>query len=289
VKRIIPYLFSLAVSLPLLASNNGEEKFSLFADYNQIAQARFKNPTHRHRAIRFSEERAIGRYTHHIDDLNGMTCGVGYLGTQFHFSHRPKFNQKHFDNLLLEIGAYTKEIDKWRLDANLNIQMNTEHLSLSRYTFFTGLLHGQYKWHEKRNLHIGILSYSGMRYSRVLPVIGIDYKPSEKWKLNLIFPLNVSAVYSINSNWSTEVGLRYFLARQRLQDDDRLSRGLVAYRNWGAEAGINYKCGDRITFNAHVGESLGGRMRVSHRDDRHRHHYEIKSAPYFGLMAKIAF
>ena len=167
--------------------------------------------------------------------------------------------------------------------------MNTDHFSLSRYTFFTGLLHGAYKWHSKRNLHVGIVAYGGMRYSRMLPVIGIDYKKSEKWQFNAVFPLNVSAVYSLNSNWSAEAGLRYFLTRQRLGNDEELRRGFVAYRNWGAEAGLNYRCNDHISLNVHVGESLAGRMRVSRHDDRHRHHYKIKPAPYFGLMAKIAF
>src|SRR5262249_39578712 len=113
---IIPYFLSLAVSLPLLASDNGEEKFSLFAAYHHVAEAKFRHPTHRHRRIRFSEEKAVGSYTHQFDDKKGMTVGIGYLGSQFHFSHRPKFDQKHFDNLLLEIGAFTQEIEKWQLD-----------------------------------------------------------------------------------------------------------------------------------------------------------------------------
>ncbi|MBS0655532.1 MAG: hypothetical protein JSR46_07140 [Verrucomicrobia bacterium] len=123
----------------------------------------------------------------------------------------------------------------------------------------------------------------------MLPVVGMDYTHSEKWKFNLVFPLNVSAVYSMDSNWSCEGALRYFLTRQRLEKDDRIHRGLVAYRNWGAEIGLNYRLSERIYINAHVGESIAGRMRVSNHEDRHRHHYKIKPAPYFGLVAKIDF
>lgn len=288
-KRFISYLLPLVLSSTLMAG--GEEKplpISIFADSTHIAPAKFRHP-HNHHHLTFSESRAVANYTHTLNDTNGLSFGTGYLGTKFHFSKHPKFKQRHFDNALFNIGGFTKEAENWFWDANLNVQMNTEHFSLSRYAFFTGLLHGQYRWHSNRNLHVGFIGYTGLRYSRMLPIIGFDYKMSQKWKFNAVFPLNVSAVYSINNHWSIETGLRYFLTRQRLGKDENLRRGFVAYRGLGAEIGLNYRCNDHIYLNAHVGESLSSRMRVSNHNDHHRRHYKMGPAPYVGVMAMIAF
>src|SRR5262249_36406746 len=157
----------------------------LQTSFNHVNRAAFTHPEReRHHHLTFAEGCVLGTYMHQLSEKRKLLLGAGYLGTTFHFSHHPRrssFEQRHFDNLLLQFGLSTKEIDRWDWNAKLGLQINTEHFRLSRYTFFSGLLHGRYDWHENRNLHVGILGYAGMRYTRLLPIVGFDYKYSNKW------------------------------------------------------------------------------------------------------------
>jgi hypothetical protein len=214
------------------------------------------------------------------------------MRTTYTFSHHPRktsFHEHHFNNLLLDIGGATEAVEEWVWDAGIGLQINTEHFSLSRYTFFSGTLHGRHTYNKDCNLHVGIVGDSGMRYSRVLPIIGFDYEFSKKWKLNAVFPINMALVYSIDDNWAVDTAIRYILSRQRLNDHGHNPRGLVAYRNWGAELGLNYDYKEMLMVNLHVGDCFAGRMRISNRHDRHRKHLRLDSALYYGLHATIVF
>jgi hypothetical protein len=258
--------------------------------YNHISNAKFHKPNSlRHHHLDYTEEYVLGTYKHAYTDTTGFKYGIGYQGEKFHFSDHPKFSQRHFSNLLLRLGAYTKDVERWRWSLDFVSKTNAEHFDVSRYTFFTGQLKGKYAWHEKRNLYAGILTFMGMHYSRALPIVGFDYTPNEKWKFNAIFPLNMKVEYGFAKNWSAGAGIRYFFARERMGKDDKLKRGLVAYRNWGLEAALNYRLNSHISLNAHVGESFAGRMRVSNQHDGNRKHLKLGMAPYFGFAAELAF
>jgi hypothetical protein len=190
--------------------------------------------------------------------------------------------------MLFHVGAKTRELEGWKWKANILAQVNTEHFS-SRYTFFEGELYGRYAWHQNRNLYAGILAFTGLRYSRALPIVGFDYKFSDKWKLNAVFPLDMALVYFINPHWSVDAGIRYFLNRQRLGEHGTFRRGFVAYRNWGAEGGLNYALNESVRIKLHVGDAFAGRMRISNHNDRHRKHLKLDSSVYYGLDASIAF
>jgi hypothetical protein len=303
VKKLFIFL-SIATSLSAFATSNQknrttyieelalpqqepeEEPWSLIGDYVFIGKSSFRKP-HSHRHLRFSQGRVLATYTESQNNLSGYSFGAGYMNSHFSTKkHRP-FHDKHFHNLLLDIGAFTRQIERWNWSANLELQINTEHFSLSRYTFFTGLFTGQYQWHKKRNLYAGITFTTGMRYTTVLPVVGFDYKPTKKLTFNAVFPINISAVYALTDRWTADIGLRFFLSRQRFGKDDHPKRGFVAYENTGIEGGINYKCNDHIMINIFAGEAFGGRLRVSNHNDHHRRNYKQKTAPYIGLLARI--
>ena len=279
---------SLCFLSPLLSDE--PDKWSVDALYNHIPTARFHRPnSQRHHHLNFSETYLLGTYTHRHSDTTGFKYGVGFQGNTFHFSHHPLFSQRHFSNLLLRVGAYTKDIERWKWNLDLFSKTNTQHFHLSRYTYFTGQLKGKYAWHEKRNLYAGVIAFMGMHYSRALPIIGFDYTPSPRWKFNVVFPLNINVEYGLNAHWFLEGALRYFFTHDRMGKDDKLKRGLVTYRNWGLEGAINYRLNKDIILNAHVGESLAGRMRVSNQHDHHRKHLLLGCAPYFGFAAELTF
>jgi hypothetical protein len=263
--------------------------FSVEAEYEQFSHAKIYMPeTHKNTHLSLSTTNTLATYEWQTSEQTACHFGVGYQGMHFDFSKKPPFSQKHFANALFDIGGYTKEVEGWKWKADLLAQINAENFALSRYTFFTGLLKGKYAWHKKRNLHVGILAYAGMRYSRALPVLGFDYIPNDTWKLSIVYPLHMFLQYKLNQNWSVETGIRYFLARQRMNEGDTLRRGYVAVRTWGAEIGLNYVINDWMKINAHIGEVLENRMRVSDRHDKNRKHFRLRDAAGFGFVASIA-
>lgn len=268
---------------------SSEQLFTLDADFEHFNNARLsKSGSYKKSHLSLSSINALVSYEGPATDKSACYFGAGYQGMNFDFTNKAPFSQKQFNNGLFNIGGYTKAIDRWKWKGDLLAQISTDHFALSRYTFLTGLLKGKYDWHKKRFLHVGVLAYAGMRYSRALPVLGFDYIPNESWKVSIIYPLHMYVQYNLNKNWSVQTGLRYFLTRQRMGDEHKLPRGFVAFRTWGAEIGVNYVVNDRIKINAHIGETLSSRMRVSNRNDRHRKHFKLDNAPGFGLIASIA-
>jgi hypothetical protein len=264
-----------------------EVPWSLIGDYVAVGKASFKRP-HSHHHFRFSQGKVLGTYTESQNNVSGLSGGVGYMNSTFTTTKHFPFHKKHFHNLLLNIGGFTRHIEQWNWSSSLELQTNTEHLSIARYTLFTGLLTGQYEWHKKRNLYAGVAFTTGMRYTRVLPVVGFDYRPNAKLTFNAVFPINISAVYALTDHVTVDLGLRLFLSRQRFgKERDAPKRGFVTYTNTGLEGGINYKYDDRITFNMFAGEAFGGILRISNRNDHHSHRYKQKPAPYVGLLARI--
>ncbi len=297
-KRLIPYisLFSLALTTMLSADEAQQDKepnIEVMASYINIDREKFSHTkSQRGHHLSYSEGYVLGAYKHALPSKTDLEFGLGYMDTRFSFSHDTKhtsFDQHHFHNLLAQFGATTKEVEKWEIDAGLSLQMNTDNFSLSRYTLFTGIVHGKHDFRENCHLHAGVLIFTGMQFTRVIPVIGFDYEFSKELKLNAVFPENMSLVYSINDHWSVDATVRYMFSRQRLNDHGSNPRGLVGYLNWGAEAGATYAFNDRCSINLHVGETLGGRMRLSDRHDNHRKHLRLDSSLYYGLEASVAF
>ena len=278
--------------LPLTLLSAEDAPVECIANYDHINSSKFNSPhSSRHHSLSFGEGTFLATYTQKLNSQLGLKYGVGYTNTKLDFTHRPHIEQKTFNNLLLSIGGYVKTQDKWLWDTNLYLQMNTEQLSLSRYTFFRGYLHGKYEWKEDINLHVGLEGVTGMHYTHIWPSVGFDYQYSPKIRFNAIFPSNLSAIYFFTERTSINASAHFFLSRQRLgiNESDHLKRGLIAYRNVGLELGFNYRIMDRLLANIHIGQALGGRLRVSRRNDRKRHHYRQKPAPYFGLVACLAF
>lgn len=299
-KRLLATLFSLAAMNVIIADEHPtrvEEpnpNTALTVSFNDFEKAKFsKTRSQRGHHFKFSQGYVLGNYVQTLaNKKTDIEYGVGYMKSKFKFSHQhhmTSFKQQNFNNLLLQMGANMRQVQDWKVNVGLGAQLNTEHLTSARYTLFSGVIHGIYDLQEKTHLHVGLTGYSGLRYTRVLPVLGFDYAFSEKLLLNAVFPLNMSLVYAFNKEFAVDAAIRFMTSRQRLNKNNENSRGLVTYRNWGGEIGLNYTPNEHFRINLHVGETFGTRMRISNRKDHDRKHLRLDSALYYGLDATIAF
>ncbi len=281
------------------APNNDNKKEEEYASHctlfhDSVGKGKVKQERHsRHGSLGYAQTGFMISHSESSEEKKGLDYAIGYKHDAFHWGHKKKrFHERNFNNVLLSFGGHTSEVENWKVEANVGLDINTRHFALSRYTLFKGFLQGKYTWKPDTNLYIGVLGITGMRATSVLPIIGFDYKASDKWNFNFIIPYNISAVYTINERWSCDAAFRTFYSHQRLgthERSHRLRRGIITYRNTGVELGLKYKDDDRINASIHIGETLGGRLRTENHSGKQRKHFKVGSAAYIGARLTIGF
>jgi hypothetical protein len=289
--------FLLFFLVPLRILIAGEELtpdpvWNLTATYDQISPSKWRSKNaHRAHTVAFKETNLIATCIKNFNEHNSLEYGIGYVNTHLNHKQRWHFEQETFNNLLISLGEHNKSLDYWRFDTNVYMQANTQHLSSPRYLFFRWLFHSIYEWRKDLRFNIGVEGTTGMHYTYTWPALGFEWEPSEQWRLNFVYPSNISALYNISQHFSVIGSMHYFISRQRLGEDEeqKLKRGLIAYRNTGLELGLNYNLGQKLLINFHIGHALGARVHVSDRHDQHHHYHKFRSAPYFGGIINYLF
>jgi hypothetical protein len=206
------------------------------------------------------------------------------------WTNNPFFEQQNFGELIVGLGAFTKRIPNWLWQAQVTMNMDTEHRNWNLYTNYDLLLWGRYTTcNPDINLHVGFWMQTGMKIDHIYPIIGFDWVFAEDWKLNLVFPMNVSLVYTMDDSWSIALAGRFFDIRRRVGRDEPLSQGLFQYHNVGAELAVNYKLCDWLHANVHAGYTLWGKYKISNRENKHPTHFDIDSSWYAGGQLGVNF
>lgn len=261
--------------------------FSLSVDFNATGKAKFEHDHCRHlKDVQFAIASIDGSMVFYYNSCckEGLLATASYTYTRIKWEN-PFFEQNHFDTVSLGIGGFTERAENWLWQAQVLLNADVDYFQASQNLYWNLVLSGRYAYNECLGLSFGFIAFTGMKIDRIWPILGIDWQINESWKLNLIYPLNVSLVYAWNSNWSLAVAGRAFDERHRVgkAKRERWERGLLEYRATGVEGSIRYKsCNGRWQAELHAGEILGGRVKVSNRHHRHIHRFNFKTAPYVG-------
>lgn len=218
------------------------------------------------------------------------TIGVTYSRTRLDWQYNPFFTQKDIDWVSLNFGGITERVKDWTWRAQVSINFdNIEHWNLEDYMNYDLLLWGRYAYTPNFGVHLGAIALTGMKIDRVYPIVGIDWIYNCNWKLNLVFPMDISLTYTINRCWSVALAGRFFNERHRVKKDQFYTEGLWFYTSSGAELAVNYNPTKRISANIHAGADFGGHLKVANRHYRHGHRLRFESAPYAGGELNINF
>lgn len=211
-----------------------------------------------------------------------LTATIGYTYTNIDWKN-PFFRQHDFNTVSIAIGGFSKRDPCWRWAGQVQVNADINGFHLWDYITVDMILAGRYTWNECVGLHIGFIALTGMKIDHIYPIIGFDWRINEHWKLNAVYPLNISLLYIMNEQWSVGIAQRNFEVRHRVDHDNHLKRGLIQYQATGIEAGIYYlSCDQAIEANLHVGEILGGKVKVANEHHKHSKRFRFKTAPYFG-------
>jgi hypothetical protein len=190
------------------------------------------------------------------------------------------------DQLSFTFTTFSQRLHNWLWMASLTANWEPRFNNFSEYTNYDLLFWGRYACNRDFNMHIGFFAQTGMKIDRIYPVIGFDWLINPKWKLNAIFPLNISVVYTINDNWNAALAGRLFDLRYRLGSHEK--RALLQYRNCGAELAINYER-KHFSANIHGGVTTGGQFKLSNRHNKNKRHFDMEPAGYCGGEAVVKF
>lgn len=263
--------------------------FSAFAD--AIGESKIRNGYFKGDDISFAIAQAQLAYTFYYSKVysEGANVALSYTATRIQWPNNVWFNQERFNTVSLTIAGFTGRLPKWvwrsQIAANLDLG---EGYCTGKYLNYDGMLWGRYARCNHMGWHIGFILETGMRMDRVYPIIGLDWLISERWKLNLIFPVNVSLEYLLNQNWTLSLAGRVFNVRHRVNREESHGKHLVRYTNTGIELATKY-INHMFVFNIHGGLTLGGDYRIANQHNKHPHHYKFKSAGYFGSALEVKF
>jgi hypothetical protein len=214
----------------------------------------------------------------------GLLATVAYTYTRIKWDN-PYFSQNHFDTVSLAIGGFTERAENWLWKGEVRLNADVDYFDISDNLFWNIVLAGRYAYTENIGLNIGFIAFTGMKIDRFYPIIGFDWKINESWRLDLVYPTNIALTYSLSEQWSFDVAGRAFDERHRVGKSKlhEWNKGLIEYRAGGIEIGVNYKtCNGNWLANVHVGEILGGRVRVATKGHHNLKRYTFKNAPYVG-------
>ncbi len=267
--------------------------FKIEANYDGAAKADFRESALEGQNLRFATGSIAGSFVFYYNPCykEGAVVALGYVDTLIDWNHNPFFDQDRFHTARVALGGFSERVKRWNWQAQVAVNINTDHWNLADYSTYDLLLWGRYQWlcNPDIGLHIGFLAETGMKIDRIYPIVGFDWKINSCWKINAIFPINFSVVYNWTNNLALSVGSRFFDVRYRAGKDQPLPMALVEYRSVGAEAGVTYTYAPWFNANLHAGYILGGSLKISDRHHMHGRHFKFRSSAYVGGEVDVKF
>lgn len=264
--------------------------FKFSANANFIGKAKFKKDKQKGQHLQYNDEEVNARliYFYNPDYKEGAYLTLGYNHTHLKWNENPYFEKHDFRVASLTLGAFTHRICNWLWLGALDINVDTDHVDFE-YTNYDALLWGRYAYRSDLGVNIGLIVETGMKIDHLYPIFGIDWDISEKWKLNLIYPVNVSILYQFSKNWSISLAARAFKTRNRVGSHEPLPKGIIMYQNTGAEINLEYDEEEKLSANIYGGYTFGGTLKIANRHYEHKHRFPFKSAGYVGGEVGVKF
>lgn len=225
-------------------------------------------------------------YYYNPNYSEAANAALAYTESYFGWPENPWFEETHFHTLTLSLGGITKRLDRWIWRGELQINYDGWDEFNGSYFNYNFLLWGRYALYQDIGIHMGFYIETGMRMDHIYPVIGFDWKISEKWRLSAVFPTDMILEYQLNRNWILAIAGRTFSNRHRAAPHD--NKCVVRYTNFGLEAMIKYNR-PGIEANIHAGVTTGGRLRIANHLNHHPDNLHLDPTGYVGAAIDSKF
>lgn len=277
----------------------GAIQISATADY--IGSSKFDKKRHhprlKHQRNHYNEESVEGLGVFYYNPIRKEGLGAlgGYTHTEFKWKQNPYFHQRHFHTINAGIVGFSHRLCDWMWKGQVNFNFDVNHFRWSQYVTADLFFWGRYEYSRCVGFDIGLIALTGMKIDHVYPIIGFDWRINEQWKLNAVFPTDVSLVYQVTKDFQLAVAGRVFYSRHRVGRNEPVPRALIQYQNYGVEFGVTYDPQNLFCWladfdlNLHIGYAGGGRVKIANRHYHHSHRFFFNGAPYAGGELSVKF
>ncbi len=260
--------------------------------YDSIFNEKFEKDNHaalERNSFNFSEFDTTLDYIFFFTKKEAGMIGLEYSLDHFGWKDNPFFNEENFNNVYLRLGGMTKRWCNWVWKGAAVCDFDANNFNLWDSTIYSLTTEGRYAINDNFGWTIGFIAWSGIKTTCIYPIVGFDYKWGCNWKLNLVYPFNISLAYLFSDNWSMSVNYRIFYSRHRLGKKEPQPLGIIQYQDRGVELALNYFCSPYIEANIHAGGAFDGRLKLADRDNHRSTYYRFKTSPYVGASVHARF
>lgn len=259
--------------------------FRLDANYRAVGKAKFKEGAKQLSSLLYADSLDTVSFSHYVTDSNLLTWQAGYSYLKLDWDKNPRFRQENFNYGLASLTWTSHSITNWRLLFNFGISADAHHFDLGNTGVYSGMAWGRYEYTDNLHFHLGFFGYVGVENHYILPILGIDWKIEEKWKLNAIFPWDFSLTYTIDDHWSTALAFAAFGGPYRFPR--RAEKGIGSFHNAifevyakGMELDLTYQHKPHLTAGIGAGWNFGGWILIKDAHNHHGKYFKFGAAPY---------
>ncbi len=146
--------------------------------------------------------------------------GIGWEGTRYQWDNNPYYVQNDFSEGWIQLAAQTTAFGGWTWRSLAQINVGLEDWDLWGYGWFQGVIWGKREVTPNCNIHVGGIAMAGLKYGRILPIVGFDYAFPWDLNLRLIYPLEFSFTRQHSPKLRYGAAVRTFFGRNRFTQND---------------------------------------------------------------------
>ncbi len=199
-------------------------------------------------AMTLHEASAQAQYPLWMTDRSRLTAGVRYRYNRLDFSAPNPFAMGDLDlhRLQIPVNFWHSFHDQWKLWAGLEPGLFTDfgHLDADDFALTT-LVVGAYEFASEWTVSFGGYYSRDLGEDRLLPVLGVIWRPNRHWNLSATFP-RFRVAYAPDTNWVFEALVRPGGSGWNYRQTDANEDLNLEYRSWRATLGVERLLTERL-------------------------------------------
>lgn len=263
-------------------------------EFRDVAPAEFRTHSVKHSKAHYQDAHTFLYYSHFLTPDNALSWKVGYSFLEFDWAKNPRFkgDDYHFANA--SVAWISTSLKDWRWILSGAASVDTQTWNFGASGVYYGLMWGRYQFSKVIGMHVGWAGYVGVKNGYMLPIVGIDYQPTNHWQINAIFPINISVKYLFDPHWSTSLewatfGRPYRFPMRAHEGKGDYHNGIFEIYSKGIELDLNFQTGYTLSASAGIGWNFGGWIFIKDAHNHHGKYYKFDDAPYGQCKFTLTF
>lgn len=228
-----------------------------------------------------------------------VSVTLRYDYTDYDFSERTAFGGAPWGNVQsvgFSVPLLFSGSNGWFYGITPSLDWNRENgADWSDSLVYGGIISATKVFAPDRRLGFGMGVFDDIEETDVIPIVIIDWRLSERWRLvnplpaGPAGPAGIELDYSFDNGWNLGLGAAYRSQRFRLSENGPVPGGV------GEDTGVpvflraSTDVSDGMSFFLYAGAVVGGELRVEDADGNEVREESVDPAPLFGATFRMRF